>query len=191
MEEAPKDWNTINLFSEKQGKDDYIVCSDNSGCYGTVAYIINRKGMENVISDILKHNIINLQIESFSNKWDFWGGPYLGSDFLIYYKSGNPCFYNGYSTIIPFNADDLLDSTIHPSHTDGHVKLSLQKIKKYLIETKNGTFIRKTWSSDREIPKIIHLITESPENARKMLQHIGNINPDFEYIFFDNYNMVI
>jgi len=156
-----------------------------SGCTGTVAYIINRKGMENVISDILKHNIINLQIESFSNKWDFWGGPTLSSDFLIYYKSGKAYFYNGYSTIIPFNADDLLDSTIHPSHTNEHVKLSLQKIKKYLIETKDGTFIRKTWSSNNEIPKIIHLITESPENARKMLQHIGNINPDFEYIFWN------
>ena len=185
MEEAPKDWNTINLFSGKQGKDDYIVCSDIS-CNGTVAYIINRKGMENVISDILKHNIINLQVKSFSDNLGGWERPYLASDFLIYYKSGKTYFYNGYSTIVPFNGDVLLDSTIHPSHTDSHVKLSLKAIKKYLIETKNGTFIRKkTWSSDREIPKIIHLITESPENVRKKLQHIGNINPDFEYVFWN------
>jgi len=34
MEEAPKDWNTINLFSGKQEKDDYIVCSDSFGVYG-------------------------------------------------------------------------------------------------------------------------------------------------------------
>ena len=178
MEEAPKDWNIINLFSDKITKNKYFTCTETNTCPGTVAYIINRKGMENVLFDVLKYNLIKLPVYSEWTKTS-----HLASDFLIYYKSGKTYFYNRYPTIIPFNGDHLLDSTIHNSHTDSHVKLSLKAIKKYLIETKDGTFIRKTWSSDREIPKIIHLITESP--VRKQLQHIGNINPDFEYVFWN------
>ena len=180
MEEAPKEWHVINLFSEKKTNDsDYTMCSDISGCPGTVAYIINRKGMENVLSDILNHNLIDLRVSKFSGKWGGWGTPYIGSDFIIYSMASNTYFYNGSSTIIPFNSSDLLNSTIHPSHTDGHIERSLQAIKNYIIETKEGPIIRKTWSSYNKIPKIIHVITS---NATQ------NIFSDFEYIFWNDFS---
>jgi len=150
MSEAPKDWNIISLYSDRKTKNKYTICSASSGCGcpGTVAYIINRKGMENVISDILTHNLIDLRTDKFPlTDWtddDY----YIGSDFLIYYKSGKTYLYSGVPTIIAFNADDLLDSTIHTSHTSGHIENSLNAVKKYLIETKDVIFIRKTWSSE-------------------------------------------
>jgi mannosyltransferase OCH1-like enzyme len=185
---APKDWSVINLYT--------IACNNSSShfesfnvnkpCFGALAYLINRKGMENVLQDIIKFDKIILD-----SGYNF-NGPNLVADMIIYHRSGNAYDYFEYPTFVPYNDTKLLNSTIHIDHTIMHVKRALSVMEKYIIKTKGKMYIRKCWKSDRKIPKIIHLLwyksnTDKPSNdIKKMLEMYQKLYPGFIYEVWDD-----
>ena len=135
MIEAPKDWNIITLYNlsnaHRQSKNKYTKCKLSFPCWSTAAYIINRKGMENVLR-VLNHGVIDLHSSRFPeiqlSEWK--GKKTLAADFLIYYKAGKTYSYNYFPTVIQYNADDFLESTIHNDHIKRHNQKSLDILKK-------------------------------------------------------------
>ena len=185
IKNAPKDWNIITLFDFKCSKIEgkYIEFNVHKPCYSTTAYIINRKGMENILYDILHRN------EIFLDRKD---SKFLASDVSIYNIAKNTYHYKEYSIFFPYNDSELRNSTIHSSHTNSHITKALETVDPYLIKTKKKIIVRKHWTNLKsEIPKIIHVIwykwkSDKPsENMQKMLKVCKDVNNDFTYKVWD------
>ena len=188
IENAPKDWNVITLFDFKCSnlKGDYLKFDVNSPCYSTVAYIINRKGMENILHDILHKNKIILDNTSKHSS------RYMGADIFIYHQARNTYHYKKHYLFFPYNDTDMRDSTIHTSHTSDHINRAVEILEPYFIKTKKKTFVRR-YSTDltSKIPKVIHVIwyrwksDEPPKDMKDMLNICKDVNNDFEYKLWD------
>lgn len=108
---APKDWNVLNLYNSticcgtNFQKSDYIKHSPEVQCYLSSSYIINRKGMYNVLKQInlLQYKIIQLFTDD-TNK-------YHGADELIFKWAGNTYFVNP-STFFIYNDSDKMKTSI-------------------------------------------------------------------------------
>jgi GR25 family glycosyltransferase involved in LPS biosynthesis len=120
--------------------------------YSTVCYIINRKGMETILNSMGNNPFYLLKYMSNS----------CSADEILYDQVKtyivNPCF------IIPNNTE--LDSTIHTDHTNGHLKSSLNIIKKYENKIKMKIL---------DIHNIIFSITTSPKRILLMEKTINSI----------------
>jgi hypothetical protein len=83
MDNAPKDWHIITLFDFncRNTKGDYMKFNVRNPCCSTVAYIINRKGMENILREILDKNEIILDPK------DNISCNHMVSDFYIYHRA--------------------------------------------------------------------------------------------------------
>lgn len=124
---APSDWNVI-VLSNQNCNDiinyEYKKFDPNDRCDGAVAYIINKKGMKNVLNSIHSKNKI---LDNFSNI------PYMVADSFIYAKAKNTYFFT-FPLILPYNDYRLQNSTIHPSHTSNHIINSLKVTDKYISD---------------------------------------------------------
>jgi GR25 family glycosyltransferase involved in LPS biosynthesis len=121
------DWEILKLYhqiSNNLSKNfikikDYILHLHQKGkyTYSTVSYIINRKGMEKILSNMGNNPFYLLKKMSVTG----------AADSILYDQAKtytvNPSF------IIPNNTD--LDSTIHTDHTNDHLKTSFNTLKKY------------------------------------------------------------
>jgi GR25 family glycosyltransferase involved in LPS biosynthesis len=129
MKEAPTDWNTINLssyyFGTQKSNNPYVKYYKFP--LQSYAYLINRKGMENVIYDVLKNNQIIL---GFNNIRD---GNSLLADMLLFYRSGNSYIYTKFPLFYPYNNHNEMNSTINTDYTNIHIKtyLNILKNQKY------------------------------------------------------------
>lgn len=192
IKKAPYDWTIISIFGYdctlNNIKGDFLPFTLEKPCYSTVSYIINKKGMLNVLYDIINHNIINLD----PNSKNFNCPDTIAADLLIYYRAKNSYNYIEYPLIIPYNNSDIMDSTIHTSHTLYQVKNSLEALEKYLIRDNNLIMVKKCWSSNLEIPKIIHQIwfnykSDTPtKDMIYMSKNCKNLHKDFKYMFWDD-----
>ena len=131
---APDDWNIIQLYSIKEkcnSEDDgFLKYNKNNRCWGTSVYLINRKGMYDVLnrsSFSTGYNIIiNNNIKNSEGPADYY--IYDSTDTYIYTK---PIFLVG---------DEFLPSTIHKDHESMHknsVNKKLDMYKKLNTEHKN------------------------------------------------------
>ena len=131
IEEFPKDWMCVSLFNLAcyiiDDADDYIHIKDKI-CNGSVAYIINKKGMEDVLNTmstnllVLDHN--NPQNHNTKSKYTCLADVFIFNRIKYCYERKIPLF-------IPYNEVEHQDSTIHPHHTAKHNKFATEIIKIY------------------------------------------------------------
>ena len=115
-DKTPKDWEIIQLYFSKNcisGIEDKIIKRNNQECYGAVAYLINKKGMEVVLKNSYINGIFTLG--KIIN-----GVIYperIVSDYFIYRISKHVYLY-AFPLFITNN--EILESTIHPEKTSNH-----------------------------------------------------------------------
>jgi len=121
------EWEILKLFhldSTKLNKEfipikkhNFHLFNDNSNTFSTVCYLINRKGMEKILS-IMGHN-------------PFYLMKYMGNtctaDYILYNQVKT---YDIEPSLVTINNTEL-DSTIHNDHTSNHIEMSLKKLEKY------------------------------------------------------------
>lgn len=130
IDDIPKDWEIITLYSHCSinKSHTYEKFTDDFSCVGAVAYLINKKGMKNIIERIISDNIIVLGKDYTGNN--------LVADSLIYNMANSTYHYLKYQLFYTYNIDSL-NSTIHKNHTKYHVERSLTTIIPYLYYDNN------------------------------------------------------
>lgn len=135
INKAPSDWNIICIYSSFENneviqQEEFVKfhIPDNIW-FGSVLYIINRKGMENVLIDILYENIINLDPSKIYNY-----NEDMESDTIIFYRAKNTYAYIKNSLVFTFNDTKLMDSTIHIDHSENHFNVAIKSIQNFLIK---------------------------------------------------------
>ena len=191
MDEAPKDWHVISLFNQWCMNDpaDYVPFSLKSPCYGALAYIINRKGMYNCLKNVLQDRPLMFD-SSYS------GEPTsLMADITIYHMARNSYFYTKHVLMFPYNNNDIMDSTIHSSHTNGHISRSVKGLNRYLIKADGDIRIRQCWPSSTPIPKHVHQVwigfnkNIMPENYKRWNKECMDVHQGWDYTLWkDNMN---
>ena len=112
IDKAPNDWEIIQLFTingKIGGKNYFIKHDSQTPGYSTLAYIINRKGMDKILSQTIRKD--GALILGSPNSLNGRSDRYL-------YNLTNT-YYITKPIIIP--ADGILRSTIHENHTDSHI----------------------------------------------------------------------
>lgn len=181
IRKAPLDWTMITLHSNscKRINSDYKLFDVDNPCWSTVSYLINREGMKNVLRDILSSGKIildrNISLNSYSS---------LAADVLIYHRGIKSYHYIGHPLFFEYNDIDLMDSTIHTDHTPDHIRRSIENISSYVIENKGDIIIKKCFSCDTPIPKIIHQTwkeKELPDNFKTWSEECKQLHQDWTY----------
>ena len=118
ISEAPINWDIISLYENCDTKrsEEFIDYIQNN-CYGACAFLYNKRGYTKILNKIYSENDNTFNLDkNLSNN-----GRTI-SDFYI------PSLVNSYtyknSLFIPLNDIDNLNSTIHPSHTKGHLEMT-------------------------------------------------------------------
>lgn len=129
VKDAPADWEILQLYSfhclyHEDGPYKKHV-PGGKYCYSNAAYIINKQGMTKLLSQLYKDGkfIIRSPIQDKTDQ------AYGTADRIIY-----DCITT-YTYTIPmvFAYNELLDSTIHPDHTKGHLTKANDVISDYLL----------------------------------------------------------
>jgi GR25 family glycosyltransferase involved in LPS biosynthesis len=123
IDKAPEDWTTINLYNFQVQHDNtcFKTCDAKNVCYTGLAYIINRKGMKNILNEMLNENIIFIS-KCVDNI------PIGVADVYLYLKGSKPYVYIENSLFVPYNNLNDMNSTIHIDHTDSHLTNSTSVI---------------------------------------------------------------
>lgn len=123
MDDAPKNWNIISLLNSCNTKASgtYV---DDIYCWGTQVYIINREGMKNILNGMNKGEYI-------LDKEDIHNSNMLPADRFIYKRSGHQYTYTYKSMFYIYNASDIMNSTIHTSHTRLHIEAAIKMIESH------------------------------------------------------------
>lgn len=120
ISQAPKDWNCISLFSFQSWNaiQDYEPLTDKyDSC---VAYIVNRKGMENLLSAIFINNHFVFDKNTMYNK--------IEADRFLYYHFGKSYVYTKECLFYPYTNK----STIHTDHEHYQVSNTVKTLRKQL-----------------------------------------------------------
>jgi len=127
IQHAPKNWEIIQLVHidssilkepiKRLNKYTYHEHKNGKMAGSTCAYVINRKGMEKVLSK-LGINPFYLQKDS---------SIFGVSDSILYDNASTIILHP--SVLVPYNID--MDSTIHTDHTDSHIALTQNILKEY------------------------------------------------------------
>lgn len=187
MNDAPEGWCIISLYKQLcfDNKEPYIKYGKGNACYSALAYIINRKGMENCLKSIYENN--TLIFDKTKQKFP----PDLGSDTWIYYTCGDMYWYNKLTLFFSYNDGTNMNSTIHTDHTSDHITRALRSVSTYLVERNGEMSIRNAWSSNRKIPHILHQIwfdwngTGIPEKYKTWSNKCQEIHSDWQYWLWD------
>ncbi len=125
---APVHWNVISIYNpnhtmSKPHKYTKMEKLKNGWGRGTVAYIINRKGMKNIIDYFIQDDVMTINYERV-----------YGSDHLIYEKCGNSYMY---SCSLVYTNNENFESTIG-HNVIKYISISSKIIKDYLEEVKEN-----------------------------------------------------
>jgi len=127
VKNAPSDWRIINLFHFcDKSKDTRYISNDESTCLSTTCYLINKKGITEIINSVFQNNTIILQQNQRNN--------ILPADYYIY-GLVKTYHYDGDILIIP-NLN--LQSTIHTDHYNYQFMKTAQQIENFLQLYKNS-----------------------------------------------------
>ena len=147
-QDAPNDWEIINLFHMSNWKTNLLKTTYNRNqeykylkhdgkinyLYSAVGYLINRKGMKKIL-DFAYDSEKNM----FDLGKDFRIAPNGRADFFIYDITNSYYLYP--DLFYPNNL--ALESTLHMEHTDAHIKRSLEVLKYYDNKIKRKEFNKK------------------------------------------------
>jgi mannosyltransferase OCH1-like enzyme len=201
---APADWTIMQLYSMIHDNDlipsqsdiiTYIPRTPTCKIWSTVCYVINRKGMKNVMDWVGNnpYKIIPLK-ENKNSSYEF---PYNGISDVYIYNICGPSYSVYPNQVLVDNT--YLDSTIHTNHTSQHIKFAVSDLDKYknilmnakIEDVKTKYFISpyknmlKLYSKTTSpIPKIIHQTWKShtlPPDYERWSARIREMHPDYEY----------
>lgn len=101
IQSAPKDWKIINLCGLQRkcyegNRDKEFLPFPDYVCWGAQAYLINRRGMETILEEMPKGNII-LDEKDKSNSGN------IEADFFLYKRAKNSYTYVKYPLFFPYN----------------------------------------------------------------------------------------
>ena len=121
---APSDWDIISIYRDCQNYEqnefiDYI----KNKCFGTVCYIINKKGCEKVLNKLFIDSKLILDKYMSKNKSNT-------ADNLIMDLVN--CYTYSKSLVLPINLSQDKESTIHPNHTLSHIQTANKILKIFL-----------------------------------------------------------
>ena len=130
MKEFPNDWQCVTLFNQacyiEKKLPEYVNIKDKI-CSGSVAYVINREGMKNILSGM--DEMLVLDKNDPMNENLISDHPAI-ADIFIFNRIPN-CYQRKYPLFYPNNNDSNLDSTIHPHHTWRHTIIANEIINLY------------------------------------------------------------
>jgi len=136
IREAPKDWEILQMYSFKclfKKEGPYMKHTKGRDyCWSTACYIINEKGIDSIMSQSWDGKRFNIGTPDCVKKTTTHGGT---ADALIY------DMVNTYVYTIPmvFAYNEILESTLHPSHTKYHLHCSNNVISEYTKLIQNTT----------------------------------------------------
>lgn len=112
VRDAPHDWTLLNLYSSTIvckplfEQQEYVLHdgTDTTRCYLAACYIINRRGMYNILKNI---NFFNGVIELFTND----PSAYHGADEILF-KWANKTYFVNLTTIFVYNDNDAMKTSI-------------------------------------------------------------------------------
>lgn len=116
VEKAPKDWEIIQLYISRnciKGIEHKIIKRINNECYGSVSYLLNRKGMQTILENSFFNGIFILGKVVKDRIYP----ERIVSDYFIYRVSKHVYLY-AFPIFITNN--EILESTIHPEKTANH-----------------------------------------------------------------------
>lgn len=144
IKEAPSDWEILQLFSydrEIDIKKSFHRCEDGTYYWSCAAYLINRKGMQNVLGSSMKGETFTIGHQEYDGLADV----FIYSSTKNTYVCSVPLFY-------PANDHKTMNSTIHTGHTDFHIRRSREMIEYYLSIPCYHE--KDNWYHDRFIEKL-------------------------------------
>ena len=179
IDKAPDNWTMINLICyiecKKHYKNDntFIPVKESEGCYCTGAYIINRKGMENILKGMDKYKII-IDTNNVEN------GPSIAADLFLYRRAIHSYVYGDKPLFIP---NQYGKSTIQKEEHD------FSQFYKYITDVYLYKNLDDQYSlinnySTKPIPKILHQTWKTndlPENFKKWSTECIKIHENWEY----------
>lgn len=113
------DWKILKLHHTKPYNSNNIV-KENSPTYSTSAYVINREGMRDVLDSVIYNNTFCIGQDHHKSKGQ--------ADRFIYSLTDTYRFEK--PLLVTWNVDEN-ESTIHPSHTRGHIQNTLNILNFY------------------------------------------------------------
>jgi len=131
IEKAPPSWRVINLYHFcNSNKSQKFISNKENTCASALCYIINNKGMKELI-DLVKIN--DRIVLKKTGKAGEPGADVLAADFFLY-NLVETYHYNGKILIFP---NMKLQSTIHVEDYDFQLNIVVKKIKKFLLSKKH------------------------------------------------------
>jgi GR25 family glycosyltransferase involved in LPS biosynthesis len=113
VQDAPSDWNILNLYSStlccKNFFDttEYVRHTPEQRCYLTACYIMNRRGMQNILNQIqFQNGIIYLHTDNVND--------YHGADEVLFKWAGNTYFVKP-TTVFAYNNNEAMKTSIQNS----------------------------------------------------------------------------
>lgn len=135
IKKAPPSWKIINLFHFYHSKENKKFISNRENTCGSAScYIINNKGMRELIDLVKINNTIVLKKTEKAKEPD---ADVLTADFFLY-NLVETYHYNGKILIFP---NMTLQSTIHVEDYQFQLNNVVKKIKKFLLSKKNRNLL--------------------------------------------------
>lgn len=137
---VPPDWDFIQLqrmedfcFMRDQGATKTHMRSlykrlNNKTCYGTAAYLVSKRFAGRFYKSLSNDGLLSEKYIWLAKQQ----GCDFGSDSVMYNIFPDTNLYLEESVrFLPYNDSEELDSTIHPEHTDEHIKTAYRQMKQY------------------------------------------------------------
>ncbi len=123
IKRAPEGWEIISLYTTclKPKIKEYLEY-DKFGCWGTVGYVINKKGCSKILNKLFQNSVLTLD-KNLSPHGS------TTADLFLMGLANSYCYHQ--SLFLPINLPDT-ESTIHKDHGQGHIKEAINIIKSYV-----------------------------------------------------------
>lgn len=136
MKEAPSNWTVLQLYFAANAcyldNDVYVDVNDYGTCHSTAIYLINRKGMKNILDKVYHKNVFSLYVPIQKQNEDILLDKQnkisLAADHYIYHIADHTYAYNSEPLFYQYNALSELKSTIQRSD-NYHIRQALKSLK--------------------------------------------------------------
>lgn len=129
IKQVPKGWGCLNLHTLRQkclNNRSKILSFDKYGCWSAVCYIVNRKGMKDILEGLYEE--YRGKGTFILDKTDPKNHKDIVADLFIYNRTKSYT-YNDIPLIFAYNPNDM-DSTIHPEHLSWQHKMTYDLFNK-------------------------------------------------------------
>ncbi len=177
---APKDWKILQLFTSYHClKTDFSFYKRDRECYGTVAYLLNRKGIEEIVQKSIINNIYSIKGKKINNNIV----PKTGKSDRFIYELLDNVYYIGIPLFITRN--EVLDSTLHKDHTSEHIETTNKILNLYKNNLVSVIILNynRPHNLDKLIPQLVEyknigeiIISHGDKKTEKKFDHPKIVN---------------